>query len=483
VSKKGVFSTWFTVKVTPGKTPLFPEPVSSYMVGETKVYHEAEAIKLRETDRLRGNVCEIYEFSTRDDLRAAKKKLKDCIKQGLEKEKKNALPIPDPPAAQQILAHQPCKCYKCGGAMKKGETVIWERGRVGKPSGLSHIKCPRKESFVPEILGVDLIEAPKDIKCMRCENLICEGEKAHFIHQKNGCSVIWCRDHILPFSEKPLFTSAVYTSAQMDLTCAGCPKTIRAGALIFWSEKLRKHFHEKCYVPSEVEPFTAQSPFSCDKCGKTIPKGLKGFYLKGTSCGYHADCYWEKKLGTQGSRIRTTKELADFILWWFGRNENERPMTFPWKKIVEFMGYDIQGSTPAAREVLAEAIRPFGIDAQVFDVGLRCEKIPMNVQDDSRFDSNLCGKNVNVEDIQEGVWVRARDLVPGIVILAEPSYLANRRENSIGKILKPLSQRPETWWVKHEHGIAPYSYSEIEALDPQPPPDPDEKDWRGSPIF
>ena len=87
---------------------------------------------------------------------------------------------------------------------------------------------------------------------------------------------------------------------------------------------------------------------------------------------------------------------------------------------------------------------------------------------------------MNVENICPGLWVRVIDLESFPMMFTDPTYTANRRMGSIGEVLKPMNNIPHAWWIKHEHGSAPYCFDEIEALDPQPPK---EEDWGGSPIF
>lgn len=91
---------------------------------------------------------------------------------------------------------------------------------------------------------------------------------------------------------------------------------------------------------------------------------------------------------------------------------------------------------------------------------------------------------MNVADIHAGLWVRTVNLESNSPILAEPDLLANRQEGLIGEVLKPLVNDPHTWWIRHEDGKkAPYTFQEMEALDPQPAPPVKKGSFRGSPVF
>jgi hypothetical protein len=82
---------------------------------------------------------------------------------------------------------------------------------------------------------------------------------------------------------------------------------------------------------------------------------------------------------------------------------------------------------------------------------------------------------VKVGDRQEGLRVRVTSLNhEGATTFVDPNYLHNRREGAIGKLIGPLKNDDDFWWVEHEDGTkAPYFYSEMELA-------PDS--WSGFPL-
>jgi len=85
---------------------------------------------------------------------------------------------------------------------------------------------------------------------------------------------------------------------------------------------------------------------------------------------------------------------------------------------------------------------------------------------------------MNVRDITGGLVVRVTNLddPPHLV---DPAFSANRRLHAEGIVVRKLADQ-WAWWVKHDHGPAPYSHSELEPVKHQPV---SEEDWHGDPIF
>ena len=76
-------------------------------------------------------------------------------------------------------------------------------------------------------------------------------------------------------------------------------------------------------------------------------------------------------------------------------------------------------------------------------------------------------------DIQSGqrVITKTVELRPGLLV--DPQYLDNRKEEVEGIVGNPVKEHPGVWWVRHDHGSAPYKYHEFELLENQEAPDED----------
>jgi len=71
---------------------------------------------------------------------------------------------------------------------------------------------------------------------------------------------------------------------------------------------------------------------------------------------------------------------------------------------------------------------------------------------------------MNIALIQPRVRVQVRCLAYPSHLLADPLYLANRREGARGVTMCVVVDHPGAWWVRQDDGSeAPYWFHELEA--------------------
>jgi len=70
---------------------------------------------------------------------------------------------------------------------------------------------------------------------------------------------------------------------------------------------------------------------------------------------------------------------------------------------------------------------------------------------------------MDISDCKSGLRVKVKCLSSAQAVLADPKFLALRREGNLGHLDHPLKGYPDFWWVWHLDGTwAPYEFSELE---------------------